>query len=95
MVRHPYARAVKLCALLSDRFEELTAAYYHIPNLLALPCWRLISLVYAWCIERVDPDKLDEWLVELDDLLPWQDSESEAATNIESASFFAMQAKGG
>lgn len=33
--------------------------------------------------------------MDLHDLLPWQDSFSEAAATIESASFMAMQAKGG
>lgn len=95
MVCEPYPRAVKLCALASERFDELTAAYYQIDNLLSLKPWKFISLVYAWCIERVDPDKLEDWIADLDDLLPWQDSNSETATDIESASFFAMQAKGG
>lgn len=54
-----------------------------------------MSLVYTWCIERVDPEKLDDWVAELDDLLPWQDVQSEAAEEIESSSFFAMQARGG
>lgn len=54
-----------------------------------------LNLVYSWAIERVAHDKLDEWLSDLYDLLPWQDSTSEAAANLESESFFAMQAKGG
>lgn len=52
-------------------------------------------MVYSWCIERIEHDKLDDWLAELHDLLPWQDVNSEAAVNLESESFFAMQAKGG
>lgn len=66
-----------------------------VPNLMALPGWKLMGMVYSWCIERVDPEKLDDWIAELDELLPWQDTDSEAAADIESASFFAMQAKGG
>jgi hypothetical protein len=50
--------------------------------------------VYGWCLERVDPDKLDKWHAELNDLLPWQDADSMAAEELESESFFAMQAKG-
>lgn len=64
-------------------------------NLLALPGWKQMSMVYSWAIQLVEPDKLSEWIADLDDLLPWQDSTSEAAADIESASFFAMQAKGG
>jgi hypothetical protein len=40
----------------------------------------------------IDPEKLEDWEFELHDLLPWQDSQSEAATQIESDSFFAMMA---
>jgi hypothetical protein len=40
-------------------------------------------------------DKIDEWLNEMVDLLPWQDVLSEAAVNLESDSFMAMSAKGG
>jgi hypothetical protein len=43
----------------------------------------------------VDPEKLDEWKVELVDLLPWQDSSTSAAVDAESDSFFAMQAISG
>jgi hypothetical protein len=51
-------------------------------------------LVYSWAIERVEHDKLDEWLSDLGDLLPWQDSTSEAAVDMESESFMSMMAKG-
>jgi hypothetical protein len=52
-------------------------------------------LVYSWAIERVAHDKLDEWKADLVELLPWQDADSAAAEEMESASFFAMQGKGG
>lgn len=50
-------------------------------------------LVYAWAVERVPPEKLEEWEAELVDLLPWQDSASEAAVQMESDSFFNMMSK--
>lgn len=53
-----------------------------------------MTLVFAWAIERVEHGKIEEWLAELVDLLPWQDVESEAAIDLESASFYNMQAKG-
>jgi hypothetical protein len=52
------------------------------------------NFVYAWCIERVPSDELDDWKAELVDLLPWQDSASEAAVELESESFMNMMAKG-
>lgn len=59
------------------------------------PPARFVALVYAWAIERVDPEKLDDWEFELVDLLPWQDSSSEAAVQMESDSFFAAMATNG
>lgn len=60
-----------------------------------MPPHRYLNMVYSWCIERIPAEKLDDWLVELADLLPWQDVDSEAAVNLESESFLAMAAKGG
>jgi hypothetical protein len=85
---------VRLCWIASERWAELDAAYYQISLLRERP-HRFANLVYAWVIERVPHDKLDEWQTELLDLLPWQDATSEAAVNLESESFLAMQAKGG
>lgn len=93
MVRPPYAAAVRLCTIAADRWAELDAAYPNV-NLVRLRPHRFANFVYAWCIERVDPDGLDDWKAELLDLLPWQDSQSEAAANLESDSFMAMMAKG-
>ena len=56
---------------------------------------RYLNMVYAWCIERVESDKLADWINDLNDLLPWQDTQSEAAVNLESESFLAAMAKGG
>ena len=94
MVLTPYAAALRLCCIAAERWAELEAAYYQI-NLLRQRPRRFGNLVYAWAIERVEPEKLEEWQADLIDLLPWQDSSSEAAANLESESFMAMQAKGG
>lgn len=94
MVRPPYAAAVRLCVIAAERWPEIDAAYYQI-DLLRLRPHRFLNMVYAWCIERVEHDKLDDWKMELVDLLPWQDSSSAAAADLESESFLAMQAKGG
>lgn len=94
MVRHPYPVVVRLCAIAAERWREIAAAYYQ-TNLVRERPHQFLNLVYSWCIERIEHDKLDDWLNELHDLLPWQDSTSEAAVNLESESFLAMQAKGG
>lgn len=94
MVRKPYPVVVRLCGVLAERYSQIDAHYYQQPILRQRP-YRIVGWVYSWAVERVAHDKLDEWLEELHDLLPWQDSTSEAAVNAESESFLNMQAKGG
>lgn len=84
---------MRLCALASEKWSELCASYYQIDLRRQRP-WFFLSLVYSWCIERVQHDKLDDWLMELHDLLPWQDASSEAAVTMESESFMNMMSKG-
>lgn len=54
---------------------------------------RFLNMVYSWCIERIPHDKLDDWIADLHELLPWQDVDSETAVEMESDSFMAMMAK--
>lgn len=94
MVRPPYPAVVRLCTLAAERWALIDAAYYQ-TNLLRLPPHRFLNMVYAWAVERVDPEKYDEWELELVDLLPWQDSQSAAAEELESKSFMGLMALGG
>jgi hypothetical protein len=92
VVRPPYPAAVRLCTVAAERWAELDAHYYQI-NLLRQRPHRYANLIYAWCIERVPSDKLDDWLADLVELLPWQDAQSQAAEELESASFMSMMGK--
>lgn len=86
MVRPPYQAAVRLCTIAADRWPQIEAAYYQI-NLLRQPPYRFVNLVYAWAIEHVEADKIEEWEAELIDLLPWQESSGNAGAELESDSF--------
>lgn len=92
MVRPPYPVVVRLCVYASERWDEIDTAYYPSQILREKP-YRFAGLVYTWCIERVPHDKIEEWVQELNDLLPWQDATSEAAIQAESDSFMAMLAQ--
>lgn len=72
----------------AERWDEIAAHYYQV-NLLREPPWKFLGMVYVWCIERVEHDKIEAWIQDLRDLLPWQSTQSEAAAEIESASFMA------
>lgn len=85
-----------LCQIAGDRWPQIDAAYYNSPvPLLRMKPHRFLNMVYSWCIERVKSDELDAWIEGLHELLPWQDTNSEAAINLESQSFMAAMAKGG
>lgn len=82
-----------LCQILSDRFSEIDAHYYA-RDILRQPPARMIGWVYAWCVERVASDKLEEWIAGLEEPLEWQDQNSESVIQLESDSFMKMMAKG-
>lgn len=87
--------AVRLCSLAASRWAEIDAYYHASPTpLLRMKPHRFLNMVYAWAIERVPSDKRDDFEMDLVDLLPWQDVESEAAADMESQSFMNMMAKG-
>lgn len=88
--------AVRLCRIAAEIWPLLDAAYVASPvPLMKMAPHRFANMVYAWCVERLPGDKLDDWLTEMNELLEWQDTESEAAVNLESESFLAAMAKGG
>jgi hypothetical protein len=76
----------------AERWDEIAAHYYQV-NLFQVPAWKFLGMVFVWALERVEHDKIESWLEELKDLLPWQTTQSEAAAEIESASFMALMAK--
>lgn len=84
---------MRLAALASSFWPQIEAEYYQI-ELLSIRPAKLLNLVFAWLIKHTPEDKMDETLMELDDLLPWEDANSAAAEELESASFTAMMAKG-
>jgi hypothetical protein len=91
VVRPPYAAALRLCLIGAERWAEISSAYHASATpLLRLKPHEYTNRIYAWCIERVAHDKIEEWEQDLHELLPWQDSTSEAAIQAESESFMKM-----
>lgn len=90
---------VRLCDLAAQRWPELDREYHSVENirgqkgLARQPLERMLWLIYAWAIEKVNPEKLNEWISDLDEPLPWQDVDSEAVVKAESDSFYDMMNK--
>ena len=91
MVGPPYRTAFRLYAIGVERWAEVEATYYQ-EDVLGFRIDKYLNLVYAWCVPRIDPEKLEEWIVALDNPLPWESPSahvSEAAAESEGAMFMA------
>lgn len=84
---------MRLAGIASSVWPHIEAEYYQI-DLFSLSPAKMLNLVFAWYVQRIPEDKLDEAVDALDDLLPWETTSSAAAEELESASFMAMMAKG-
>lgn len=82
---------MRLCALATMEWPRIEAAYYNI-DLLKVSPRKFVNLVFAWWLEHIDPAKYEERMQDLQEPLPWQDSTSLAAEEIESDSFLALMA---
>ena len=90
MVRPPYPAAVRLYAIAADRWAEIDAAYVTV-DLLREPSYRFLNLVYAWCVQRIPPDDLEQWIMNLHAPLPGEEvtRRSDKIDEIEGESFMA------
>jgi hypothetical protein len=94
VVRSPYQAALRLYAIAADRWAEIDAAFPGV-DVIRLPCDRFLNHVYRWAIERIKPDDLERWKMELNAPLPWEagagegpdlwSDEDEAASWVEAA----------
>lgn len=67
--RTPYEVALRLYAIAAERWAEVDPSYPGV-DLLRLPVHRFLNYVYAWCVARIDPEKLEQWHWELNQPLP-------------------------
>jgi hypothetical protein len=54
--------------------------------------------VWAWCIDRIDPEKLEDWIIQMNEPLPSQmrngkPQPTEAQLQAEGESFMALMAQ--
>lgn len=70
MVGKPYARAVRLYAIAVDNWDVLNGSFPDL-NIALLPSHKFLSVVFKWCLDRIEHDKLEGWIVALNEPLPW------------------------
>lgn len=75
--RPPYATACRLYFLAEDRWAEIYANYINV-DLFDLPPHGFLNCVYTWAVERIPPDKLEQWQHEL-----WKPVPGRQATEVE------------
>lgn len=92
MGRTPYQIALRLYAIAAERWAEIDAAYSGV-DILRLPIHRFLNYVYAWCVERINPEKLEQWQWELEQPLPGQEKKpTEGQTEDEGQGFMDFMA---
>ena len=72
VVRPPYRVVLRLYAIAASRWAEVEARYYQV-DLLDLSVRKFLNLVFAWCVEGRDPEKIEEWLYLLEQPLPGEE----------------------
>jgi hypothetical protein len=94
--RTPYQVALRLYAIAEERWAEVDAAYPSV-DLLRLPIHRFLNYVYAWCLERVEAEKLEQWRWEMNQPLPGREKDvTDAQVEEEGRGFMdLMTAMGG
>jgi hypothetical protein len=69
VVRPPFRTTLRLYAIAIERFAELEGSYPSI-SLLNITPRKFCNLVFAWAVERIDPEKREEWIESLNYPLP-------------------------
>jgi hypothetical protein len=96
MDRPPYRTALRLYAIAVERWAEIDATYYQ-ADIIGFRIDRFLNCVYAWCVERINPDKREEWEAQLNAPLPGEDTRvvvaSEADIEREGAMFMAAMSQ--
>ena len=70
MVGKPYARAVRLYAIAVDNWAALDGSFPAV-EIATLPSYKFLNVVFRWCLDRIEPDKLEGWIAMLNEPLPW------------------------
>ena len=85
----PYQTVARLYAIAEMRWPEIDAAYPQV-NLVTLPMHRFCNFVYAWFVQRIDPEKRDMYDMMLTEPLEGQAKKvTPATTEAEGADFMA------
>lgn len=92
MDRTPYPAALRLYAIAEQRWAEVDAAYYQV-NILGFRPSRFLNCVYTWCLERIPPDKREQWEMMLEAPLPGKEKVvTERQLELESEGFMGLLA---
>lgn len=94
MVWPPYQVVLRLYYIASEHWPVIDAHYASV-DLIRLPAHRFLNCVYAWCLDRVPPDKAEEWIIMLNEPLQGRAKKepSDMEAQIEGESFMNFMAQ--
>lgn len=91
VVGKPYEVTIRLYSLVSYRWRAFDGwCIQHRIDPLELSPRRFCNLIYFWCIERVQPDKLEEFEMMLTQPLPGRERRSEQLAEEDGQMFMAL-----
>ncbi len=90
----PYQAALRLYVIADERWPEIEAAYYA-ADLIRFSPAKFLNCVYSWCVARIDPEKREQWDIQLVEPLPGREKTkpSDATIELEGAGFMALMNK--
>lgn len=92
MGRTPYSTVLRLYAIADLRWAEIDGAYAQ-ADIIRYPVHRFLNCIYAWCVDRIDPETREEWDMMLSAPLPGREAKpSPAELEADGASFMALMA---
>lgn len=69
MVRTPYQVVLRIFGIAEARWAEIDAEYATV-DLIRFPLHRFLNCVFTWALNRVPPDKVEQFMFELEKPIP-------------------------
>jgi hypothetical protein len=90
VVRPPYPVTVRLTLIAGERWPEIDGeTALKGVDLTRIPLDRYLNAIYVWCLERIEPDKRDQWLFQLAQPIPGREVPVDVEAEMDDFAAFA------
>lgn len=78
----PYPAALRLYSIAAEHWAVIDASYPAV-DLIRFRPHRFLNFIYAWCLTRIPPEEVEEWIRVLNEPLPGKPRKKPTQTEIE------------